>query len=59
MWMDVLLLLIAVLPLIAENRPDALRAGATAFGAPEQRPILSTIQIEASPASQLRRSLEP
>jgi hypothetical protein len=55
MWVDVLLLLVAVLPLLVENQSDRSHSGSNELAVPEEFPILSPIRIEAAPAGQPRQ----
>jgi hypothetical protein len=58
MWMDVLLLLAAVLPLMAERQSGGRKPEAVALELPGDVSIPLPVQIEAAPASLLRRSPE-
>jgi hypothetical protein len=59
MWVEALLLLAAVLPLLVESKCNGPRDEPNTFVAPEQFPILSPIQIEAARASQPRQEPQP
>ena len=54
-WTDVLLLLVAVLPLMVESKCGERSAEAVALELPDEGPILLPVRIEATPASLPRR----
>ena len=51
MWMDVLLLLVAVLPLVVEGEAGGRSVEAVAPGLPDEPPIPLPVRTEAVPAS--------
>ena len=55
MWMDLVLLMVAVLPLVAEGRRAGGRSEAVAFGDAGQPVILAPVRIEAAQAMPPRR----